>query len=254
MPRCVKDALPSFPRSAHASLAPPLSQRLKLERRNAHPAAEIINRLVIYYNELRERSTTPARRAELCNEIMSRIDGRAEEICMRHDTTRVLQLVFKFGSLAQRSALFAELSSRVLNLTKEKYGHQTVEHMLRHGSLDIKEAIAAELKGHIAQLCTHARGSLVLEEGFTRGWSPATCWGLYQELYGKEFVHFKSEAKERNLGALLRAAPEKRKSVLDAAHFSLARMADKGLMSTYVAQRLLCEYFTHGLPEHCCAT
>jgi len=158
-----------------------------------------------------------------------------------------------------------EILGHCLQLTKDKHGHQTVQRMLQYGSGEVRAEVAKELRGHVSRLMTHNLGALVVETGFTKAWSPAQCWELYQELYGNEFVHFKVEPvrgtanqqsgkpsgppPQKNLASILEAAPEKRSQILDHMLFALTRQIEKRLLGLSVVQRLLLEFLQNANPE-----
>lgn len=236
--------------------APPFcaTQRAKADRIAKHPAADAIGKLVAFWNEIRERATPTARKVEIVAEVLSTVGGRLQEVTLRHDTARCIQACLKFGNAEQRATIAKELFTCVLELSKAKHGHQTVERMLRYGSPAVRAAVALELKGHVARLSTHALGALVLEVGFTKAWTPAQTWDLFQELYGAEYVHFKAElvsgaAVPKKLASLIAAAPDKSRRILENVHHTLVKMADKGLFSLVLAQRLLAEFIDAAPPE-----
>ena len=245
------------------------AKRLKEERSHAHKHHAAIDRANKCWNELRERKTPAAKRQALVAEVVKLFKGKVMEVILRHDASRVVQGCLKFGSPAEKAALFGEMKDSILYLTKAKHGHHLVERLLRYGDSAARAGVLAELKGHMARLMTHNLGALVIEAGFAHGWSPAQQWELYQELYGPEYVHFKlpalaapgggknssnsssaaSVGATRNLGAVLAARPDKKKAILECLFYTLARQADKGLLSLTVSQRLLAEFLTYAPPE-----
>lgn len=236
--------------------------RLVEDRKREHPHADVIAHVVKTWNELRERSTAPQKKILLVAEIYGKMKGRVAELALRHDTSRAVQGCIKFGDPKQREAICKELFGHCLEFSKAKHGHQLVEKMLLYGTTPVRMQVAKEFKGHVARLMTHNLGALVFNAGYTKAWSQAVCWDLFQELYGPEYVHFKAELGNggavasskgvqtaKGLGALLAARPDKRKTVLDSLFFALSRQCDKGLLSLPVAQRLLCEYLQHAPAE-----
>jgi pumilio homology domain family member 6 len=236
--------------------------RLVEDRKREHPHADVIAHVVKTWNELRERRTAPQKKILLVAEIYGKMKGRVAELALRHDTSRAVQGCIKFGDPKQREAICKELFGHCLEFSKAKHGHQLVEKMLLYGTTPVRMQVAKEFKGHVARLMTHNLGALVFNAGYTKAWSQAVCWDLFQELYGPEYVHFKAELGNgaattsskniqtaKGLGALLAARPDKRKTVLDSLFFALSRQCDKGLLSLPVAQRLLCEYLQHAPAE-----
>jgi len=214
------------------------------------PHADLTERLVRLWNELRERKTPKPRKEVLVLEVLKLITGRVMDVVMRHDASRVVQACLKHGNAAQRESVCKELSGKALELTKAKHGHQLIEKMLHYGSPAVRLQLHKELKGHMARLMTHNIGALVIETGFSKAWSPELCWELYQELYGSEWVHFKaSAAKGRGLGAVLEAYPDKRKSIFEAMFYTLSKQADKSMLGLSVAHKLLAEYLQYAPPE-----
>lgn len=218
--------------------------------KGSKPHAELNDKLVRHWNELRERATPKARKEELVKDVLSMITGRVMDVVMRHDASRVVQACLKHGSAAQRDSVCREMFGHALELTKAKHGHQLIEKMLLYGSPAVRTQLARELKGHVARLVTHNIGALVVETGFAKAWPPATCWELYQELLGSEWVHMKADAAcGRTLGGLLAAHPTKRKAVFESMFYILSKQADKKLFGLHVAHRLLADFLEHAPPE-----
>lgn len=225
-------------------------QRLQDAKKRMHPHSDVIDRSVKIWNELRERKTPTARKHELVAEIYGMTKGRTAELAMRHDTSRVVQGCIKYGDQKQRETICKELLGKCLDMTKSKHGHQLVEKMLLYGGPVVRQRVAGELKGHMVRLLTHNLGSVVVNTGFTKAWNHSTCWSLYQELYGSEYIHFKEQPiGAKNLTGVLKASPDKRKAIVDSMFFTLSRQADKGLLSLPIAQKLLSEYLQHAPPE-----
>lgn len=226
-------------------------ERLRTERKASHPQSDIIDKLVRQWNELRERQTTAERKHQLVGDMLKQMKGRIMEVALRHDTSRAVQGCLKHGTAEQKETVCKELYGQMLYLCKSKHGHQHVQKMLKYGSQETRRAIAKELSGNVARLMTHALGALVIETGFTEAWSPATCWGLFQEMYGPEYVHFKADADvaPRNLTGILTRHPSHRKRILESVFFTLSRAIDKNLLSLSVIQRLLCEYLCEAPPH-----
>ena len=224
---------------------------MREERRSSHPYAGAIAALVERYNELRERKTPAQRRVELVGECLNIMRDKLEGLLLRHDASRVVGCCAKFGNAQQREEICRALAGRYLALAKDKHGHFIVEKLLRYGSKDAREAVRRELRGHVARLATHVLGALVLEVGFQHSWNAAQSWDLYQELFGAKFAAFKvgDDVTGRSMGALLEAHPQQRRAVLESAFYTIAKQADKGLLSLHVAQRLLGDYVAHAPPE-----
>ncbi|RYE96869.1 MAG: hypothetical protein EOO41_04130, partial [Methanobacteriota archaeon] len=225
-------------------------QKAPIDYKANKPHAELIDRCMRMWNELRERKTPKARKAVLVVDILKAISGKVVDVVMRHDASRIVQGCMKHGTQAQRDSICKELFGQVLELTKAKHGHQLIEKMLRYGSAAVRTQVHKELKGHMVRLMTHNIGSQVVETGFQRAWTTEQCWDLYQELFGPEFVNFKvADAPSRTLAGVLEKAPTKRKAIMEHMYYTLSKQIDKGLMGHTVAQRLLCDYLLHAPPE-----
>jgi hypothetical protein len=236
--------------------------KVRTDRKFSKPHSEMVGTLVLKWNELRERKTPLERRQQLIAEVVSSVKGKVMSIILRHDASRVVQGCIKYGSAEQKRAICEELFGHVLELSKSKHGYHITERMLRYGGQPVRDRVLVELKGSIGRLLTHNLGSVVVQAGFMHGWSPAQCWGAYQELYGPEYIYFKADdaaaaalqtpgagVSTRTLAAVLTAHPEKRRSVLSAMFYTLSKQTDKGLLSLPVAQKLLLEYLLHAPPE-----
>ena len=224
-------------------------QATKRARKNESSLSELLQQAKQRWETVRVRTIEPERRRELVKELLDMLGGHLQELVMKHDASRVVQTLLKYGSGEQRNAIFQQLEDKVLELAKSKYGHQLVQKLLRYGTRVVREALLRQFRGRMVRMLTHNYGAIVLEEGCTRAWRSNEVRALLQEAYGPEFIHFK--APERSLSALLEAHPERRKAAMDSLRHILQRQADKGLLGLTVSHKLLADYFEAAEPADC---
>jgi hypothetical protein len=216
--------------------------------------AELLPRAKGMWNELRERTTPRPRKRELVHKLVGLLKGHFREVVMKHDASRIVQSIVRFGTPAEQLMVVNEFCKEgiLMELTKAKYGHQLVCKLLRWGSPDVRTVVFKQLQGHMGRLATHAQGAVVVETGWMRGFSGAQKWELEQELLGSAVKHEMSTVKGggrmRSLADLIKRnakeamtaeAPIKfRQQVVTAATAVLQRAADKALLGVTVLHRL----------------
>lgn len=78
-------------------------------------AKEIWNRLRLIDLDKKEREVLVLKLTKL-------LGGKVVDICLKHDGSRIIQSLYKYGTPEQRSALTAELLKSVVPICKTKHG------------------------------------------------------------------------------------------------------------------------------------
>jgi pumilio family protein 6 len=168
------------------------------------------------WNDLRKKSNTPEQNRAHMDRLVPLVRGRAAELALQHDASRVVQAAIQFGTVEERRSILGELcqkreaaagapapsssssattSSCFVELCRSQYAHFVALKAIQycHGDKECAEAIARALRSHVAKLATHASGCTVVELALqklpTRLAAP-----LRQEFYGPHFALLASDA------------------------------------------------------------
>ena len=226
---------------------------LTLERRkNRIEHFDELHKAKELWEKARLKSLRAADREPMIAKIYGLIQGHLSEFVHRHDGSRVVQAVVKYGNGEQRDAILQELKGELVELSKSAYGKFLVLKMIKHGSRDNKDAIMKEFHGKLRLILKHAVAGDVVEFLYTDGTSNATGKGLMvQEFYGNEFLYFKDESI-KGLADLLKLHPERKAGVIKHLGEYLNGIATKESMLNYnLVQRLLSEYLSHANEAEC---
>ena len=164
------------------------------------------------WNQLRLKTNTPEQTRALVDELMPLVLGKASELAMQHDASRVVQAAIQFGSVAERKQILKELclqkeggnsgasSSCLVELSKSQYAHFVVLKVFKycHQKKDdyCLPFIVGAFKGHMAKLAAHATASRVVEALF-QTFPPKDTNILKQEFYGPHFSIFAADILEQ---------------------------------------------------------
>ena len=115
------------------------------------------------WNRLRLVDLENSERDLLVLKLMKLLSGKVVDISLKHDGSRIIQTLYKYGTPEQRSAMTKvrtgsfshaqELLKSVVPISKTKHGRFLIISMLRYGSKkdieDFLEAIRGKLRGMI---------------------------------------------------------------------------------------------------------
>ena len=135
---------------------------LRKERRASKPHHELIDDANRLYRFDFKRMEAAERRTKIA-ELMARTEGAVTEVLAKHDTSRVFQLMVKYGSGEQRQRMAEACKGGFLALSVNHYAHHFVLKLLQYGSPVVRQAVWRELRGHVSQLAFHADGAAVLD-------------------------------------------------------------------------------------------
>ncbi|CAK4072390.1 unnamed protein product [Aphanomyces euteiches] len=217
----------------------------KLQRKMNRPHYEVVKRAKEIWNIIRERDVEKTKRTQLVEELFHLVSGKIYDVAAKHDASRVIQSLLKFGTPAQRTSVIQELQPQLLELAKLQYGCFLVTKMLKYGSKEDRALIVREMTGNVVKLATHNVAANMLESAHEY-LQPRQLSGLKLEFYGKEFAYFKSEMedKKKTLADIIDHSPSKKEEILTHVADLLNRMVDKQLLGLAFVQALMLEYLT----------
>jgi pumilio family protein 6 len=221
----------------------------KSENLRPRKHADIVTEGKRIWNELRVKTITKDRTAQLMEELMQIISGRVPEIALQHDASRVVQAALQFGSEEQRLHILKELSSNMIELCKSQYAHFVVLKAVTYcKSPECIKIVVDGLKRHFAKLAVHATASRVVECILDK--HPKQTAVLKQEFYGPHTVIFANQdplASPPTLASVIEQTPSKKQITVDFVKCLVNKGMEKQLYGFRFFQNLMLEYMEYSM-------
>jgi hypothetical protein len=141
------------------------------------------------------------------------LKGQFSQLTSKHDSSRIIQTILKFGDERMRSAVFAELQRKFVDLSMSPYGRFLVVKLFKYSSVEQRGAIFRELYGHIARLARHKEGAKLVEFAYSVQATATQRARMVEEFFGPEFALHRHES-DHTLAAFFARVPDKRERVL----------------------------------------
>lgn len=206
----------------------------------------------------RKTVPSPAERQADIQRLMGVIRGHVKEVVFKHDASRIVQTVVKYGSAAEREEVVVELKGSFVQLAQSRYSKFLTTKLVRLCPAH-RASILSEFQGSVLRLLLHREASSVLADAFELYSNAYERSILLRDFYGKEAALFapsasgdvteaqKEQAKKGLRGVLesLGADEEQRKRVVGAVKTNLVTLfnnEDKGAVTHAVVHHALWEY------------
>jgi pumilio homology domain family member 6 len=233
---------------------------IKQDRQRRH--ADVVVEAKLIWNKLRLKTNTGKERRALMDELMPLIRGKANEITLQHDASRVVQAAIQFGTEKERRDILNELvagaqhssastgnNNNLVELCKSQYAHFTVLKVIKYCHNDplCVAVLVKALKGSMSKLAVHAVASRVIESLF-KTLKPRQKAVLKQEFYGPHFSLFAADTLQQQdavvptLQSNIASAPDKKDQTLLFVKNLVDKGLDKSLYGYTYFQEILAEY------------
>lgn len=218
-------------------------QRQKERKLSKAHGAEIESIKKKIWEKLRSKNTSKAERAKLQEEAFNSAKKFIKELVFRHDSSRVVQTIFKYGSPSQRREITDALKGSYVDLARSSYGKYLLIKMLHYGTAAVRAQILNEMHGHFRSLMRHKEGAYVIEDAFRDYSTAPQRRQILREFYGSEFALFKDAAKDKgNLTEILEAKPDKRPHLLRNLNQVITSAVQKGSIGFEIIHAAMLEY------------
>ncbi|KAG5635330.1 hypothetical protein H0H81_011704 [Sphagnurus paluster] len=246
--------IPSQPKDPNASRESHKVQKaLHEQRRAAKPHSSLLVDAKRVWSLARQKTIPNAERQKHVQDLMDVIRGKVKDIVFKHDASRIVQSVVKYGGQKERDAIAEELKGKYKDLAQNKYSKFLVTKLIRLCPAH-RVSILTEFQTHVLRLLLHREASSVLADAFELYANAYERTILLRDFYGKETMLFsvtngsdeeKERAKKGLRGVLEGADAERRRRVLSALKDNLVTIfnnSDKGAVTHAVVHRALWEY------------
>ncbi|CAE6443792.1 unnamed protein product [Rhizoctonia solani] len=221
-------------------------KELQAQRRASKPHSALLTEAKRVWALARRIDIPRAERQKHIEELMNVLRGNVQDIVFKHDASRIVQTLVKYGGQKERDEVAAELKGKYRDLAQNKYGKFLVTKLIRYCNAH-RAAILSEFHNHIIRLLLHREASPIIAEAYELHASTAERNLLLRDFYGKEVALFDSASIQKGglRAALEHAAPERRKRILSSVAEALMQIfnnPEKGAVSHAIVHRVLWEY------------
>ncbi|XP_074640966.1 pumilio homolog 3-like [Tubulanus polymorphus] len=232
---------------------PKLVEMKKKDRREIRKKSEQDNydlskRIKKIWEQIRKHDISKAQQEKLCTELYNLCKGKIKEIIFAHDTTRVIQDLFKYGTTEHKALVFEEIKDHFLEMVKSKYAKFCVRKIMKYGNKEQKNHVFKAFHGNIRKLIRHSEASDIIEFCYNQYANAQQRSSMVEEFYGPSFALFKT-SEVRTLEKLMDAEPLKKDSILGNMKATLEPCIDKNIVSQTLVHRVFLEFFTYCYPK-----
>ncbi|KZT00076.1 ARM repeat-containing protein [Laetiporus sulphureus 93-53] len=230
------------------------AQRALLEQRRAvKPHSVLLTEAKRIWQLAHRKDIPKAEREQHIKALMNVIRDNVNDIVLKHDASRIVQTVMKYGRAKERNEVAVELKGKYKELVQSRYSKFLVMKVIRFCPSH-RASILREFQGHVLRLLLHREASSVLADAFELYTNAYERSLLLRDFYGKEaslltITAGSSEEQERSKkglrGILEGVEGERRKRLLSALKENLVTIfnnPDKGAVSHAIVHRALWEY------------
>ncbi|VIO93715.1 Uncharacterized protein BM_BM7594 [Brugia malayi] len=213
-------------------------------RRKHKPHFDLVLQCKHLWEKLRCGKTSETERKKLVIDIYGIVKGKVKELIFAHDACRIVECMVKNGGSDVRNALFEELVSEIISMTKSKYARFFIIKMLKHGSVVQRQIIFDAFRGHCVSLLRMSSSAQVLESAYNDYANAQQRYSIIIEFYGVDFSYFKAaDNRVRTLKEIIMDFPSRKSSVVKYLENILIDIVDKPQIKLSLTHRLLSDFF-----------
>ena len=220
----------------------------KIERQSSKKNFDLLQTLKKLWEIARQQNLPPKERQSIIEEMSKITQGNIVDLIFKHDSSRIIQTIVKYGSIKQRNSIAIELKGKFSLLACGKYSKHLVERLLKVCP-EHRNEIILEFKGKVKKLVKHKEASQVLETIYIQFANAKQKRVLVQEFYGSEFKLFGDGSK--TLGEIFTSFPEKKSSILKNMLDTISSVLDKGTVSNCLVHHVILEYLEFANQSQC---
>jgi pumilio family protein 6 len=218
-------------------------KRLREERKKGRQHGEKIQHIKKLWEQLRVKSgITAEARKKLVEGIWEQTHDIIGDLVFKHDSTRVIQTIFKYADKEKRIAITKALKGSYVELAKSSYGKYLLVKILHYGSKEVRDDVLNELHGNFRKLMRHKEGAYVIEDAYRDYSTAAQKRQIVREFYGSEFAVFKDQTDTRTLKDIIAENPDKRPFLMKNLKGTIESAVLKGSIGFTIIHAAMLEY------------
>ncbi|KAH9361075.1 pumilio and CPL domain-containing protein penguin [Haemaphysalis longicornis] len=222
-------------------------ERKQVRKRNESKFFEISKAAKRIWEDLRLKSCTPERRAELLAQLTKIVKGNIKQLIFAHDTSRVIECMDHLGTAVHRNMIFDEVKDIIVPMTKSKYAKFMVKQILRNGTAEQKEHVIRSCSTHVVGLLYHVNAADILETIYNEHANALQRSWLLQEFYSRELALFKKDKVITLADALAESADPAK--MIENLKEALMKIVDKPVIRHSIVHHVILEFFKSADPS-----
>ncbi len=124
--------------------------------------------------------------------------GKIDELCVRQESSRPIQLILKHGSAEQRDVVFNELKGNFRNFAIDKIAHHVILKLSLYGTPAYRACVVGELRGHIRKISLNPYGAQVIDHIYMSA-SKTDQYSILRELIDTEYAVYSRSIAQSSL-------------------------------------------------------
>ncbi|KAJ3876172.1 armadillo-type protein [Lentinula edodes] len=175
---------------------------LQQSRKAAKPHSDLISEAKRVWALARSQSISANERKKHITELMNVVRGKVKLIVFKHDASRIIQTLVKYGGKAEREEVCEELKGSYADSAKNRYAKFLLLKLIRLLPSH-RTDILSSFHGHVlsrSRLLLHREASGVLADAFELYANGAQRAELVKEFYGKEVALFSQKQDQDDKG------------------------------------------------------
>ncbi|KAI0300132.1 ARM repeat-containing protein [Multifurca ochricompacta] len=241
---------PQKAQNAHAA-----QRLLSHQRRAAKPHAALLADAKRAWSLARQKTISKEDRASYIASLAGIVRGMIQDIIFKHDASRIIQTIVKWGSQSQRSEVATELQGRFKELVESKYSKFLVAKLARLCPSH-RLSIIMEFRSYVIRLLLHREASQIIADIYELHGNAMERAILLRDFYGREAallpLPYSSDDASKDVRgglpvALQGASEEQRRRILVSLRENLDLMfnnSEKGPIRHAIVHRALWEYLS----------
>ncbi|EGC32475.1 hypothetical protein DICPUDRAFT_155553 [Dictyostelium purpureum] len=213
----------------------------------------LVRELKLLWVKIKEIKLSTEERAVLVEQLTQKLKGNVLNVVVKHDASRIVQTLLKYGDEKQKSIIYKELKDHEIVISKSQYGRFLILKLLKYGNEEQRNSIIKAYNGKYLQLLSHKESASVVEYIYSEIASKLQKTQIVEEFYGPEYRLFKTDTP-RTLDTILETSPQKKESIITFLSAQLTKiLSSKGerLVQYTIVQHLLLDLFRHSKPDTC---
>ena len=174
---------------------------LQDQRKAAKPHSQLIANAKRVWSLARQKNISPTERQKHVRDLLDIVTGKVKDIVLKHDASRIIQTIVKYGRQRERDQIAGELKGHYKELAQSKYSKVSITAKYRRHTQSAPKflvtklirlcpahrvSILLEFRSHILRLLLHREASSVLSDTFELYANAYERSILLWDFYGKE--------------------------------------------------------------------
>lgn len=195
---------------------------------------------------MRKKDMQNEEKHAIVEECIQLVGEKYADLCYKHDGSRILQQLLKFGHREHRITICDALKNLFVDLATNKYSHYLASKMYFYAPTEeLKTFMRLKMATQTSKLVQHAFAAEVLEYVYCRC-TDRQQRDLVLSFYGNYFLLMK-ETKDKDgnsvsLSKFVELKPQLAEGILDKLDAIIQKLMDKGLARLSIVQAIIADF------------